>query len=139
LKVFRLSGEFLSVADEITQGTPLTAARWQVLGAVLDGPLTVADVARAMGLSRQSVQRQADALVDDGLCAYSDNPAHQRSKLLAPTAAGWKAIETILPVQAFWANRVSAKVGREKLDAASACVEAILAVLATPAGRPGTR
>lgn len=83
LKVFRLNGRFLEVADDITGGGGLTAARWQVLGAVLREPLSVAAAARSMGLTRQSVQRLADVLVDEGLCTYLDNPAHRRAKLLA--------------------------------------------------------
>jgi DNA-binding MarR family transcriptional regulator len=138
LKIFRLNGELLAVADEITEGTPLTAARWQVLGAVLPAPLSVADVARQMGLARQSVQRLADLLVEEGLCVYGENPAHRRSKLLAPTALGWDAIKAIRPVQFAWANRVSAVVGRERLDAANDAITALLGVLATRAGRPRT-
>src|SRR5687767_7130428 len=91
LKIFRLNGRLLEAAEGMTAGTPLTAARWQVLGAVLRGPLTVAGIARSMGLTRQAVQRLADALVDDGLCAYEDNPAHRRAKLVVPTEQGWAA------------------------------------------------
>ncbi|CAN5420504.1 hypothetical protein BH09MYX1_BH09MYX1_51560 [soil metagenome] len=49
LKTVRLNGRFLAVAEDITAGSGLTAARWQVLGAVLAAPLSVAEVARAMG------------------------------------------------------------------------------------------
>jgi DNA-binding MarR family transcriptional regulator len=135
LKVFRLNGDLLAVADRIAGGSGLTAARWQVLGAVLPEPLSVAGVARNMGLTRQSVQRLADLLVEEGLCAYQDNPAHRRAKLLAPSADGWAAIERIRPVQSAWANKVAAKVGEKELRAASDTVDAILAALATPAGQ----
>lgn len=132
LKVFRLNGELLEVAERITQGSGLTAARWQVLGAVLPAPLSVAGVARNMGLTRQSVQRLADALVHDGLCAYEDNPAHRRAKLLAPTAKGWGAIERIRPIQYAWANQVAAKVGEKQLRAAKATLDAFLQALEKP-------
>ena len=135
LKVFRLNGRFLEVADDITAGTGLTAARWQVLGAVLRQPLSVAGIGRSMGLTRQSVQRLADALVEEGLCAYQENPAHRRAKLLAPTERGWAAIDRIRPIQRAWANRVGAVVGDEALLAANATIDAVLAALATPAGR----
>src|SRR5690606_23251823 len=79
---------FLAVAEELARPAGLTAARWQVLGAVLTEPLTVSGIARAMGITRQSVQRIADLLVDQGLAEYRTNPAHRRAKLLAPTAAG---------------------------------------------------
>lgn len=60
----------------------LTSARWQVLAAVEETPLSAAQIARAMNLTRQSVQHVADFLVDDGLCVYEDNPAQARAKLL---------------------------------------------------------
>lgn len=134
LKVFRLNGRLLEVADRITEGTRLSAARWQVLGAVLPAPMTVAGVARSMGLTRQSVQRLADVLVDEGVCEYRDNPAHRRAKLLAPTELGFEAIERIHPIQVAWADRVGAKVGLRALRAINATLSALLSTLDSPAG-----
>ena len=76
LKTFRLNGLFLQVAESIARPVGLTAAWWQVLGAVLDGPLTVAGIAREMGLARQSVQRIADLLAARGLAEYRPNQRH---------------------------------------------------------------
>jgi DNA-binding MarR family transcriptional regulator len=137
LKVFRLNGQFLDIADHLTANTGLTAARWQVLGAVLPAPLSVADAARSMGLARQSVQRLADALVDDGLCEYRDNPAHQRAKLLAPTRMGWAAIARVQPRQVAWANRVGDAVGADALRTANETLERVLGEIAgSPAQSP---
>ena len=97
LTVFRLNGQFLGLAEELTRPVGLTAARWQVLGAVLSTPLTVAGVGRAIGITRQSVQRTADLLVGEGLAEYVDNPAHRRAKLFRPTAAGYEAVRRIGP------------------------------------------
>ncbi|NEC75896.1 MarR family transcriptional regulator, partial [Streptomyces rochei] len=52
--VFRLNGRFLAVAEELARPAGLTAARWQVLGAVLSEPLPVSGIAREMGITRQS-------------------------------------------------------------------------------------
>src|SRR4051794_37781804 len=100
LAVFKLNGQFLALAEELTRPVGLTAAWWQVLGAVLPEPLSVAGIARDMGITRQSVQRIADLLVDQGLAEYRDNPAHRRAKLLAPTAAGRAAVHRIDPAHA---------------------------------------
>ena len=97
LTAFRLNGQFLSLAERLAEPAGLTATRWQVLGAVLDEPLPVAGIARAMGITRQSVQRTADLLVADGLAEYRDNPAHRRAKLVSPTAAGLAAVRAINP------------------------------------------
>ena len=80
LGVFRLNGQFLSLAEELAKPAGLTAAWWQVLGAVLAEPLPVSGIARAMGITRQSVQRIADLLVGRGLAEYLENPAHRRSE-----------------------------------------------------------
>jgi DNA-binding MarR family transcriptional regulator len=134
LKVFRLNGRFLDAADRITEGSGLTAARWQVLGAVLHEPLTVAAVARSMGLTRQSVQRLADILVEEGMCEFLLNPAHVRAKLLAPTERGWAAIKQIRPRVTSWAKRIGAIVGDNSLSATNSALDAILAAVATTEG-----
>ncbi|MGW7020978.1 MarR family winged helix-turn-helix transcriptional regulator [Streptomyces decoyicus] len=111
LAVFRLNGQFLSVADGLAGPAGLTAAWWQVLGAVLPEPLPVAGIARAMGITRQSVQRIADLLVDRGLAEYRPNPAHRRAKLLAPTDEGRAALARITPGHAEFAARLGEQLG----------------------------
>ncbi|MFC9236199.1 MarR family winged helix-turn-helix transcriptional regulator [Streptomyces decoyicus] len=111
LTVFRLNGQFLSVADGLAGPAGLTAAWWQVLGAVLPEPLPVAGIARAMGITRQSVQRIADLLVDRGLAEYRPNPAHRRAKLLAPTDEGRAAVARIAPGHAQFAARLGEQLG----------------------------
>jgi DNA-binding MarR family transcriptional regulator len=113
LGVFRLNGQFLAVAEELAKPAGLTAAWWQVLGAVLAEPLPVSGIARAMGITRQSVQRIADLLVDKGLAEYRPNPAHRRAKLLAPTAEGRSAIARIGPGHAAFADRLTQAYGDE--------------------------
>ena len=85
ITTFKLNGQFLALAEELARPAGLTAAWWQVLGAVLGEPLTVAGIAREMGITRQSVQRVADILAERGLARYLPNPAHRRAKLLTPT------------------------------------------------------
>ncbi|MCX4639178.1 winged helix-turn-helix transcriptional regulator [Streptomyces sp. RPA4-5] len=111
LAVFRLNGQFLSVADGLARPAGLTAAWWQVLGAVLPEPLSVAGIARVMGITRQSVQRIADLLVDRGLAVYRPNPAHRRAKLLAPTEEGRAAVARITPGHGEFAARLHEQLG----------------------------
>lgn len=111
LTVFRLNGQFLALAEGLARPAGLTAAWWQVLGAVLDEPLPAAGIARAMGITRQSVQRVADLLVERELAEYRPNPAHRRAKLLAPTAAGRAAVRRIGPRHAEAADHLAEAVG----------------------------
>ncbi|WP_328495545.1 MarR family winged helix-turn-helix transcriptional regulator [Streptomyces sp. NBC_00414] len=115
LAVFRLNGQYLGVAEELAGPAGLTAARWQVLGAVLREPLPVSGIARAMGITRQSVQRVADLLVERGLAEYVPNPAHRRAKLLRPTEEGFTAVRKIGPGHAAFADRLAATLGEAEL------------------------
>jgi DNA-binding MarR family transcriptional regulator len=116
LAVFRLNGQFLAVAEELARPAGLTAARWQVLGAVLTESRSVAGIARVMGITRQSVQRNADLLVADGLAEYVPNPAHRRAKLLRPTDEGFAAVRRIDPAHAAVAEELAAELGREDFE-----------------------
>ncbi|MGP3926535.1 MarR family winged helix-turn-helix transcriptional regulator [Streptomyces sp. 8N616] len=111
LGVFRLNGQFLSAAERLARPAGLTAAWWQVLGAVLREPLPVSGIARAMGITRQSVQRIADLLVGKGLAEYVPNPAHRRAKLLRPTEEGYAAVQRIGPAHAQLARRLAEELG----------------------------
>ncbi|GAA2301055.1 hypothetical protein GCM10010149_57740 [Nonomuraea roseoviolacea subsp. roseoviolacea] len=122
LTAFRLNGRFLEVAEELARPAGLTAAWWQVLGAVLAEPLPVAGIARAMGMTRQGVQRIADLLVERGLAEYRPNPAHRRAKLLQPTRAGRDAIALIVPGHRRFAERLVARLGEAE---ARECLRAL--------------
>ncbi|WP_327316811.1 MarR family winged helix-turn-helix transcriptional regulator [Streptomyces sp. NBC_01235] len=129
LGVFRLNGQFLAVAEELARPAGITAAWWQVLGAVLREPLPVSGIARAMGITRQSVQRIADLLVEKGLAEYRPNPAHRRAKLLAPTEEGRAAITRIDPGHAAFAGRLAAAYGEAELAEAVQVLERLSKVL----------
>ena len=125
LETFRLNARLLEVAQTFAAQGEMTAAWWQVLGGVIDGPRSVADVGRRMGVTRQSVQRIADVLVERGLAEYRPNPAHRRAKLLACTEAGYWAIRRISIAQHPWAERVGGEVGVEALRQALATMRAL--------------
>ncbi|WP_327088867.1 MarR family transcriptional regulator [Nonomuraea sp. NBC_01738] len=113
LTAFRLNGQFFEIAEELARPAGLTAAWWQVLGAVLYEPLPVAGIARVMGMTRQGVQRIADLLVEKGLAAYQPNPAHRRAKLVAPTEEGRAAVARITPAHRALAETLAAELGAE--------------------------
>ncbi len=85
------------------------------MGCIDDEARTVADVARIMGLARQSVQRIADLLVKDGLAVYTENPNHKRAKLIKLNAKGLKALRTIEKAQRTWANAIGKEIGERDL------------------------
>ncbi|WP_330184448.1 MarR family transcriptional regulator [Nocardia sp. NBC_01503] len=111
---FKLNGQFLTIAEELAKPAGITAAWWQVLGAVLHEPLPVAGIAREMGITRQSVQRIADLLVDKGFAEYRPNPLHKRAKLVAITEEGHDAVRRITPQHSKMAARLTAELGIEQ-------------------------
>lgn len=81
--------ELKALSDAMIADLDVTAAMRAVLEHLdREGAATVPQIAKAKSVTRQHIQVLADALVERGLAAYVDNPAHQRSKLLAPTPRG---------------------------------------------------
>src|SRR6188768_2233805 len=66
-RVLRVAASLEAAGDALAKPAGQTTARWQVLAAIEDAPASVAGIARALGLARQSVQRVADALEAGGL------------------------------------------------------------------------
>jgi DNA-binding MarR family transcriptional regulator len=122
---FRLNSRLQITADRMAREVGLSAARWQVLSTVTQAthPLTISDIARWMGLARQSVQQVADALAKDGLISYEPNPKHQRASLVVVTKKAAKLLEQLDKQRYAWAREVAAtlpvadiKVASEVLD-----------------------
>src|SRR5262245_36267327 len=130
VQVFRLDGALTAAGDALARPAGQTSARWRILAAVEREPMTVAQIARAWSLARQSVQRIADALEHDGLVDYVDNPGHRRAKLVRLTPAGANALAQIQAAQQAWANELGERIGTTELDVASDTLAKLLAALA---------
>lgn len=131
LTAFRLNGRFLDLAERLARPAGLTAAWWQVLGAVLTAPLPVSAIARDMGITRQAVQRTADLLVDRGLLTYRENPAHRRAKLVVPTAEGRAAVAAIAPQHLRAARALVEAMGEDRVADAVAAMDTLAKALDT--------
>lgn len=116
--VFYLNGQLLGLGEGFARPVGLTAARWLVLGAVFAEPKPVAQIAREIGVTRQSVQRIADVLVHSGLAQYQPNPAHRRAKLLRPTEEGLEAVHRVSPAHAAFADRLAEELGSDEMRTA---------------------
>ncbi|MFF2085288.1 MarR family winged helix-turn-helix transcriptional regulator [Nocardia sp. NPDC058176] len=139
LTVFRLNGQFLTVGDGLSSPVGISVAWWQVMAAIQEQPQSVAGIARAMGITRQSVQRIADLLVAKGMCEYRPNPAHKRAKLVAMTEEGHAAIRRINPQHAAMAHRLAEALGPTEFAATvatltrlSTALESIITEDSTP-------
>jgi DNA-binding MarR family transcriptional regulator len=120
LEIFRFNGQLVFVGDQMTRSLGLSTARWQILGAIAlaEAPLTVAEIARNMGLQRQSVQRTVDVLVNADMVVTQENPNHQRARLVVFTPKGRAAYAQAIAIQTGWANKTAATVQEARLRSA---------------------
>ena len=137
-QVVRLIRLFTVEGEALARPAGQTLARWLVLEAVQDGPATVAQIARTLALTRQSVQRVADLLERDGLVVYAENPRHRRAKLLRLSPQGRRALGTIQAAQSVWANALGAEIGEADLRRASVVLDRVLRALMARRPRGGS-
>ena len=121
LEIFRVNGLVLADGNRLAVAEGLTAARWQVLGAVaLAGrPLTVPQIARRMGLTRQAVQESVNRLLAEALVEAHDNLDHRRSPLIGLTELGSQKYTAIDQRQSRWINQLAAGLQITDLAAAA--------------------
>ncbi|MGI9343929.1 MAG: MarR family winged helix-turn-helix transcriptional regulator [Gammaproteobacteria bacterium] len=140
LESFRLNNRLLDAGDRLSADLGMTSARWQVLGTLVraGGSLTVAEIARRMGLKRQSVQRIADRLDADGIVAFVSNPRHRRASLVEPTAVGLDVLERLETRRSGWADDVATDLDADAIEAAASVLRKIRERLETEAAQSGT-
>ena len=128
LATFRANGLLTAAGDVLAADEGLTAARWQVLGALaLAGqPLTVPQVARRMGLTRQSVHATVGRLAGDGLVELVENADHQRSSLVRLTATGTARYRRMERRQAAWVNRLVSGLPAAQLSTAADVLDELI-------------
>jgi DNA-binding MarR family transcriptional regulator len=136
LGAFRAHGLFVAAGDLLATEEGLTAARWQVLGAVaLAGrPLTVPQIARRMGLTRQAVQVSVNRLLSDALVEADENPDHRRSPLIRLTGLGNAKYAALDRRQIGWINELAAGLTASDLATAARVLGELSSRLDTNAG-----
>ncbi len=124
---FRLNSRLQHTADQMARDVGLTGTRWQVLNAVaqLPEPATVSDIARWMGLARQSVQQVANALEKDELIAYQPNPNHRRAPLVMVTSKASKLLAQLDKQRFDWARKVAITLPVKDIRIANEILQAV--------------
>ena len=127
LETFRLNGALLAAGNNLTKPMGMTSARWQVMGAIDEEgrPLTVAQIARRMGLSRQGVQRIVTDLVGLGMLVLKTNLDHKRSPLVEISESGAEVMGQIADAQAAWVNELASGLSERRIRGALKVLEAM--------------
>ena len=69
--IIRINGAFLEVAEKICSNDDLiTVAIWRVIAVIRIRPMTVSDVAKYLGIKRQSVQSTVNQMKTKGLINF---------------------------------------------------------------------
>jgi len=98
---------------------PSHSARTAGAVALAGRPLTVPQIARRMGLTRQAVQATVDRLLAEALAEARDNLDHHRSPLIALTERGRHTYAAVDQRQIRWINELSAGLQITDLAAAA--------------------
>lgn len=93
-----------------------TRASWRVLAAAVGPGGTVPQLARRLGLKRQSVQRIADHLVEGGWAHYEANPHHRRSPLVRLTDKGESSLSLLERAFSDWKQTLGEELELEELE-----------------------
>ncbi len=118
LETFKLNGLLITAGDQLVKELNLTSARWKVLGALSQSgnSMTVPEIARTMGQSRQAVQRLANEMTNDGLLEPVANPNHQKAKLICITDKGQDIYKKVMDKQVPWANTIAHEIKEADLE-----------------------
>ncbi|MCL6417699.1 MarR family transcriptional regulator [Aestuariirhabdus sp. Z084] len=127
LEVFKLSGMLSNDGDQLTKEFGITSSRWKILGAldISPTPLTVSEIGRAMGQSRQAVQRLVDVMVKDDLLHLVDNPNHKRAKLIELAPKGSEVCQQLYQKWIPEAERHAQALSAEELKVTLAVIQKI--------------
>jgi DNA-binding MarR family transcriptional regulator len=127
--LFAANNMVLKHGDLVTGEYQQTSARWRILGNIQERPLTVSQIAKLTGYTRQSIQRLADALVDEGLAAYED-ANDRRTKNLCTTEKGKDILEQLANYENEWVARIMQSLSVEELDELTRALDKVRIVLA---------
>ena len=127
IESFKLSGLLAVEGDRIAAPLGLSSARWKILGALSrsENPLTVSQIARNMGQSRQAVQSLVNIMIENELVEFKDNPNHKRSQHVVLTSNGKHVYEQMEMIQIPWANECARKMKIDELETTLATLKKI--------------
>jgi DNA-binding MarR family transcriptional regulator len=125
--VLRMNATVQRSGTRLMRGTGITNARWQTLSELssLEQRVTVSELARHMGLTRQAIQRLADDMASDGLVEFVENPGDARAMHLLLTETGKTTYHDTLEREWQWANAIAADFDAAQIIRAVALLEAI--------------
>ncbi|MGQ0752088.1 MAG: MarR family winged helix-turn-helix transcriptional regulator [Betaproteobacteria bacterium] len=124
--------------DAVHQSTGITSGMRTVLEALYErGVLTVPQIARSRGVTRQHIQALTDRLLASELVTSHENPRDRRSPLLRLTEKGTTLFETVREHEAQVLSGMSRALSAYDVDVALSALGALESHLAQERARVG--
>jgi DNA-binding MarR family transcriptional regulator len=123
--VFEAAGAIRHTGDAIAGAIGQSQARWQVLSVLSEGDWTLATAAGRLGITRQSVRRVVDLLVDEGLADFEPNPRHRGSPFVRLTREGRSTLAAITRASRSWRTGVASEIPAEALEVTRATLQTL--------------
>jgi DNA-binding MarR family transcriptional regulator len=103
-ELLRASARIETSRNFLLSGFGLTGPRLRLMKTVRRRrvPGTVSQLARASGVSRQTLQEIVRDLVDCGFLNLEPNAFHRRARIVVLTAQGAACLDQLLPVEQRW-------------------------------------
>jgi DNA-binding MarR family transcriptional regulator len=126
--VLRMNTTVQKSGTRLMRGTGITNARWQILSelSAFEKRVTVSELARHMGLTRQAIQRIMDDMASDGLVEFVENLGDARAMHLLVTEAGKATYDEALEREWQWTNAIAEDFDAEQIARAVTLLEAIM-------------
>jgi DNA-binding MarR family transcriptional regulator len=115
--------EGLLAAMGAAGATPVSPPQLQLFAVLDEEGTTVSELARRMGVTRQTAHQAAHGLVDAGLLEQVPHPTSARQRLIRRTAKGARAHQQAELFLERLEAQLAERIGQEVLDALRAALE----------------
>ncbi|WP_447037735.1 MarR family winged helix-turn-helix transcriptional regulator [Streptomyces sp. DSM 118878] len=116
--------EGLLAAMEADGSAPVSPTQVQLFAVLDDEGTTVSELARRMGVTRQTAHQAVHGLVAAGLLEQVPDPASARQRLIRRTADGERAHRTAHAVLDRMEDTLAERIGKDLADTLRAALEA---------------
>ncbi|MEV4502163.1 MarR family winged helix-turn-helix transcriptional regulator [Streptomyces klenkii] len=116
--------EGLLAALEAGGAAPVSPTQAQLFAALDDQGTTISELARRMGVTRQTVHQAVHGLVAAGLLEQTPDPASARQRLIRRTGEGERAHRQAGLILEQLEEQLAERIGREQADALRTALEA---------------
>jgi DNA-binding MarR family transcriptional regulator len=116
--------EGLLAALEAGGATPVSPTQAQLFAALDDQGTTISELARRMGVTRQTAHQAVHGLVAAGLLEQTPDPTSARQRLIRRTAEGERIHRQAGLILERLEEQLAERIGRENADALRTALEA---------------